>query len=249
MRTDEGILNFSWFDLAFNGQDFANGDRLFTLCFTAVGTGNGELRFSDNETPMTINQYDANLEQDEISDLLGFDSQNFSVVDNQNPTVTNCPTDIVVFTTADNCQAIGNWSEPIFADACSAVTPQQTHFVGDVFGVGNRTVQYTGVDAAGNIATCSFVVSVRDTIAPTVMNCPNSITRNISAANNCDARVTWVSPTATDLCTDTPIGTPNFQSGDAFPMGETIVRYAFICLLYTSPSPRDKRQSRMPSSA
>ena len=24
---------------------------------------------------------------------------------------------------------------------------------------------------------------------------------------------------------------------------------AFICLLYTSPSPRDKRQSRMPSSA
>ena len=25
--------------------------------------------------------------------------------------------------------------------------------------------------------------------------------------------------------------------------------YAFSCLLYTSPSPRDKRQSRMPSSA
>ena len=25
--------------------------------------------------------------------------------------------------------------------------------------------------------------------------------------------------------------------------------WAFICLLYTSPSPRDKRQSRMPSSA
>ena len=28
---------------------------------------------------------------------------------------------------------------------------------------------------------------------------------------------------------------------------ETVERY--ICLLYTSPSPRDKRQSRMPSSA
>ena len=25
--------------------------------------------------------------------------------------------------------------------------------------------------------------------------------------------------------------------------------YTYICLLYTSPSPRDKRQSRMPSSA
>ena len=27
------------------------------------------------------------------------------------------------------------------------------------------------------------------------------------------------------------------------------VHYAYACLLYTSPSPRDKRQSRMPSSA
>ena len=29
----------------------------------------------------------------------------------------------------------------------------------------------------------------------------------------------------------------------------TIVIYKRTCLLYTSPSPRDKRQSRMPSSA
>ena len=28
-----------------------------------------------------------------------------------------------------------------------------------------------------------------------------------------------------------------------------LVRAVFPCLLYTSPSPRDKRQSRMPSSA
>ena len=27
------------------------------------------------------------------------------------------------------------------------------------------------------------------------------------------------------------------------------IQFARICLLYTSPSPRDKRQSRMPSSA
>ena len=27
------------------------------------------------------------------------------------------------------------------------------------------------------------------------------------------------------------------------------VPYPYLCLLYTSPSPRDKRQSRMPSSA
>ena len=30
---------------------------------------------------------------------------------------------------------------------------------------------------------------------------------------------------------------------------ETVIEEVEVCLLYTSPSPRDKRQSRMPSSA
>ena len=45
-------------------------------------------------------------------------------------------------------------------------------------------------------------------------------------------------------------------TGKALTFGEAIVldgEYlcieAYVCLLYTSPSPRDKRQSRMPSSA
>ena len=32
-------------------------------------------------------------------------------------------------------------------------------------------------------------------------------------------------------------------------MGFDVIGYGCTCLLYTSPSPRDKRQSRMPSSA
>ena len=42
------------------------------------------------------------------------------------------------------------------------------------------------------------------------------------------------------------------HAGVAFSMGDSAAGYAaltLICLLYTSPSPRDKRQSRMPSSA
>ena len=35
---------------------------------------------------------------------------------------------------------------------------------------------------------------------------------------------------------------PNWQKGEKLPL-------VLFCLLYTSPSPRDKRQSRMPSSA
>ena len=38
---------------------------------------------------------------------------------------------------------------------------------------------------------------------------------------------------------------------DCFSSGELLESYSPVdgCLLYTSPSPRDKRQSRMPSSA
>ena len=32
-------------------------------------------------------------------------------------------------------------------------------------------------------------------------------------------------------------------------IGESYTPSTYVCLLYTSPSPRDKRQSRMPSSA
>ena len=36
---------------------------------------------------------------------------------------------------------------------------------------------------------------------------------------------------------------------DSFVKEFTKTKVDYICLLYTSPSPRDKRQSRMPSSA
>ena len=40
-----------------------------------------------------------------------------------------------------------------------------------------------------------------------------------------------------------------YHSGLHFSFANEGTRYAYVCLLYTSPSPRDKRQSRMPSSA
>ena len=41
----------------------------------------------------------------------------------------------------------------------------------------------------------------------------------------------------------------NVGPGYHFKSKSRIAPYVFSCLLYTSPSPRDKRQSRMPSSA
>ena len=59
----------------------------------------------------------------------------------------------------------------------------------------------------------------------------------------------------TDIAANDVIGTINFQAPDEGTGTDAILVAAGIsaisegCLLYTSPSPRDKRQPRMPSSA
>ena len=50
-----------------------------------------------------------------------------------------------------------------------------------------------------------------------------------------------------DGAADQIVTTGANQPGDTFTEG--FAAFTYFCLLYTSPSPRDKRQSRMPSSA
>ena len=44
-------------------------------------------------------------------------------------------------------------------------------------------------------------------------------------------------------------GTTSQQLGNVLSKDKDIVKVGYICLLYTSPSPRDRTTSRMPSSA
>ena len=74
LRTNDGILNFSWFDLDINGQNFAANEVLFTLCFNPLANGNAALTFSNNETPIEVSQYDAALNQLDITDCLLYTS-------------------------------------------------------------------------------------------------------------------------------------------------------------------------------
>ena len=45
------------------------------------------------------------------------------------------------------------------------------------------------------------------------------------------------------------IGTDAFQETDMIGISRPVVKHSYCCLLYTSPSPRDAHESRMPSSA
>jgi hypothetical protein len=110
------------------------------------------------------------------------------------------------------------------AIATDAVTTNPTiHYSapnGSVFPVGTTVVVVTATDAAGNIATASFNVVVRDTTPP-VLTLPNNMTVTAYSATGAAA---FLSASATDLVTASPRITYSFQPGQVFPIGVTTVK-------------------------
>ncbi|MEM6345238.1 MAG: HYR domain-containing protein [Bacteroidota bacterium] len=91
---------------------------------------------------------------------------------------------------------------------------------GSLFPVGTTTVSYQAVDVNGNVATCSFDVTVLDVEDPTIA-CPANITVN-NDPGDCGAVVTYADPTTTDNCPgETVTQTAGLASGMSFPVGTT----------------------------
>ena len=72
-----------------------------------------------------------------------------------------------------------------------------------VFNLGTTTVTYRVEDAAGNFATCSYTVTVTDTIAPTI-SCSANLTPNVGVGS-CTASVATANPTTADNCAVTKL--------------------------------------------
>ncbi len=127
--------------------------------------------------------------------------QNYAIVEYEAPEIT------------DN---VGATSGPILIAGLNAGSP---------FPVETTTVTYEAHDAAGNIGTASFTVTVRDTEAP-MMTVPTDIMVNTEAGQNY-AVVTYEGPSATDNVgvSSGPTLTAGLGSGGQFPIGTTIVTY------------------------
>lgn len=96
-----------------------------------------------------------------------------TVNDTQNPTIS-CPSNIVVDTDPGECDAVVNWMEPVGADNCPGQSTIRT--AGPAPGVtlnaqSVTTVSYEVTDAANNIASCSFTITVEDNLFP-LLSCP-----------------------------------------------------------------------------
>ena len=113
--------------------------------------------------------------------------------------------------------------------------------VADEGGIAQYTIELTGAFGAGEVATIDVSLTELTTNpsdhAALLATLTTAVAANPDATfNSATGTLTYTAPSdgaaMTPLIVDVPI------TDDAF-----------ICLLYTSPSPRDKRQSRMPSSA
>ena len=156
---------------------------------------------------------------------------NVSVLDSEAPTII-CPEDLTVDNDPGSCGAEVSFTEPEGLDNCVfALTALATPLgSGDFFPIGTTPVTYDVLDADGNLASCSFSITVNDAEDPTITCLSDIIIGN--DAGVCGAIVNYAVPIGTDNCfgTTTAMTTIGTASGSTFPMGTTTVTYEVIDL-------------------
>ncbi len=146
-----------------------------------------------------------------------------TVNDTENPVINGLPANITVSNDAGVCGAKVNWTAATASDNCAGATIASSHVSGQQFPIGTTTVTYTATDAAGNITTASFTVTVNDTEKPVINGLPTNITVS-NDAGVCGAKVNWTAATASDNCAGATIASSHV-SGQQFPIGTTTVTY------------------------
>ena len=112
------------------------------------------------------------------------------------PQIT-CGTDTTIYTALDTSGAAYSWAAPTLYDNCGVDTSWSSDSSGAWFAIGTYDIYTYAMDAAGNLDSCSFTLTVADTLAPSFTSCPLDTTM-YSDAMNCGANLTWTAPTATD---------------------------------------------------
>ena len=95
-----------------------------------------------------------------------------------------------------------------------------------LFNKGSTVITYSGISVNNDPITYKFTVTVVDNQVPRLVSSPGHITvRNLP--EECYANVSWTEPSATDNCVaqDQLIFTSNYNSGQQFPVGSTLVEY------------------------
>ncbi|KAL9973289.1 hypothetical protein ACROYT_G019721 [Oculina patagonica] len=138
--------------------------------------------------------------------------------DVESPTLT-CPGPaLYVDTHPGKATATVVWSvqvndNSVDVDSNAVIQVQSSHQSGQEFPIGGTVVKITATDEAGNVATCSFHVEVRDIEPPSCSSCPADIVQEVTTL---EERVNWDRPNCSDNSGVPPTFTSNFQNGQLF---------------------------------
>ncbi|MDB6154890.1 MAG: Flagellar hook-length control protein FliK [Chthoniobacteraceae bacterium] len=104
---------------------------------------------------------------------------------------------------------------------------------GALFPIGATSVTITAIDTSGHVATSTFMVTVRDKTAPSLL-IPASIV--VEASSAAGAVVNYTAPRAADSVDTAPVVLAAPASGSTFPIGTTTVRVTATDLAGNSSS-------------
>jgi hypothetical protein len=180
-----------------------------TLAPTLVYSRASGSAFRMGTTPVTVTAVDGAGNRS----TCGF---NVTVKDLEAPTVS-CPASLLVQATSATGTAV-RYPPATGSDAMSHVTLAYSRASGSTFPLGTTPVTVTATDSGGNAATCTFAVSVQDTLPP-ALSCPASVTAEPTDAYG--AQVTYPAATVSDA---TAVAVSYSQpSGTLFPLGINLV--------------------------
>ncbi len=158
--TGVGLLSFAWTTASLPGSSLPAGNVLFTLTYNVLGSGS--IAFGNNPTAAVA--FSGTDETTLVT--LG---ANINVIDLIAPVIT-CPNNITVQapgatqvpgiapTVTDNCASpVIGW---MVSGATNGVFLNDTDASDGLFNLGENVVTYTATDAGGNMAMCSFMVTV-----------------------------------------------------------------------------------------
>ncbi len=153
-------------------------------------------------------------------------SANLTVEDNIAPNAVCQSSSTLYLDASGNAVLSGSLVDAGSSDNCSIQSRTVSDTTFDCTNLGANSVTLTVTDPSGNISTCTAPVTVADSLAPTITDCPSDTTVG-NTLSNCSAIVFWNTPSATDNCNLSSL-TPSTASGSTFPIGTTAVTYTAL---------------------
>ncbi len=177
---------------------YKNGASPQTYAVTFASAGAGPFRVGGYSTVASIN---GNMDEFGMYSRALTPAEVLSLFNTCPVNVNNCPANITVNNAPGTCGAVVTYTTPVGVDNCPGVVTMQTAGLpsGSTFPVGTTTNNFRATDASGNIANCTFNVTVVDNEQPNFTTCPANQIRNTDAGQ-CYATYTPPQPTFTDNC-------------------------------------------------